>query len=165
MLPQKLYDGFNNGEALLAKLNNVIPARTPVILKGDSYASLLFTILPSQTYPEEEGIMKGTLLKKTGLKSKTFYTVGVKSGQPCITLALTNSVAANQCYILKEDMDALGLTETQYNLDFDNIPAVNGVEAAAAKPQTSKTYDLQGRPAAADAKGIVIENGETVIKK
>ena len=158
-------DGFNGGEAQLAKLTDVIPARTPVILKGDSYASLLFPILPSQTYPEEEGIMKGTLLKKTGLKSKTFYTVGVKSGQPCITLALTNSVTANQCYILKEDMEALGLTETQYNLDFDGLTAVNDVDAAADKPQTSKTYDLQGRPATADAKGIVIENGETVIRK
>lgn len=156
--------GFDNGKMLLFPMNDIIPARTPVILKGDSYATLLFPILPSQTYPEEEGLMKGTLLKKTDLKSKTFFTVTVKSGQPCISLALTNSVTANQCYILKDDMDALGLTETQYDIDFGNITAIKDINAAKAEP-ASKTYDLQGRLADGQAKGILIESGKAVLKK
>ena len=157
-------DGFSNDTPQLGIVQDIIPAHTPVILKGDSYASLLFPIIPAQTFPEEEGLMKGTLLKKTGLKSKTFYTVGVKSGKPCISLSLTNSVTANQCYILKEDMDALGLTANQYDFDFDNATAVSDVESANAKPQTSATYDLQGRKATDETTGIVIEDGNKVLK-
>ena len=156
--------GFHNGNVQLAPVSDIIPARTPVIIKGDSYAAPLFTIVPSQTYPEEEGLLKGTLLKKTGLKSKTFYTVSVKSGQPCIAQALTNSVSTNQCYILQEDMDALGLTETQYNIDFDNITAVDDIKAAESETAPG-VYDLQGRPADEQTKGIVIESGKTVLKK
>ena len=157
--------GFDNGTPSLTKVSGNIPAHTPVILKGESYANLFFPIVASQTPQEEEGLMKGTLLKKTGLKSKTFYTVGVKSGKPCISLALTNSVSANQCYILKEDMEALGLTENQYVLDFDNATAVNSVEDTNIEAKSSKTYDLQGRPTTNDAKGVVIEDGKAVLNK
>ena len=156
-------EGFANGYAALAKVTGTIPAHTPVILKGEGYANLQFPILPSQTFPEEEGIMKGTLLKKTGLKSKTFYTVAVKSGKPCISLALTNSVNANQCYILKEDMEALGLTESLYELDFE-ATAVKNIESQETGVKSSATYDLQGRPATNGTQGIVIENGSKVLK-
>lgn len=156
--------GFAGDAPQLAKVNDTIPARTPVILKGGSYAQLIFPIIPSQTYPAEEGIFKGTLLKKTGMKSKTFYTVSVKSGQPCLSLALTNSVTANQCYILKEDMEALGLNESQYDLDFDDLTAIDDVKTAETETG-SGIYDLQGRPADEQAKGIIIESGKTVLKK
>lgn len=157
-------DGFTNGEAQLGIIRDIIPAHTPVILKGESYASILFPIIPAQTISGEETLMKGTLLKKTGLKSKTFYTIAVKSGKPCIALSLTNSVTANQCYIPKEDMDALGLTENQYDLDFDNATAISEVEVSGSRPQSSNTYDLQGRPATESTQGIVIENGKKILK-
>ena len=135
-----------------------------MILKGDNYASLQFPIIPAQTISEEEGLMKGTLQKKTGMKSKTFYTVAIKSGTPCLSLSLTNSVTANQCYILKEDMEALGLTENQYDLDFNNATAIKEVETLESGVKSGATYDLQGRPAAQDAKGIVIEKGKKIKK-
>ena len=156
-------EGFANGYAALAKVTGTIPAHTPVVLKGEGYANLQFPILPSQTFPEEQGIMKGTLLKKTGLKSKTFYTVAVKSGKPCISLALTNSVNANQCYILKEDMEALGLTESLYELDFE-ATAVKNIESQETGVKSGATYDLQGRPTTNGTQGIVIENGSKVLK-
>lgn len=158
-------DGFDTNGPSLRTIDGTIPAHTPVILKGDSYAALQFPIVPAQTFPEEEGLMKGTLLKKTGLKSKTFYTVAIKSGKPCISLALTNSVNANQCYILKEDMEALGLTEAQYEIDFDSATAVNDVQAAQQESKDGKTYDLLGRPADEDASGVVIRDGKTILQK
>ncbi|MBP5629330.1 MAG: DUF3472 domain-containing protein [Bacteroidaceae bacterium] len=156
--------GFDNGVPALTTVTGTIPAHTPVILKGDNYASLHFPIINAQTFSEEEGLMKGTLQKKTGMKSKTFYTVAVKSGTPCIALSLTNSVTANQCYILKEDMEALGLTESQYNLDFDNATAIKEVESQESGVKSNATYDLQGRPATEATKGIVIEKGKKVKK-
>ncbi|MBP5361245.1 MAG: DUF3472 domain-containing protein [Bacteroidaceae bacterium] len=154
--------GFDNGAPTLTTMTGTIPAHTPVILKGENYAALQMPIIPAQTFPEEEGLMKGTLLKKTGLKSKTFYTVAVKSGKPCLALSLTNSVTANQCYILKEDMEALGLTENQYDFDFDSATAIKEVESQESGVKSGATYDLQGRPATEATQGIVIEKGKKI---
>lgn len=156
--------GFNEDGPLLEQVYDTIPARTPVILHGTGYQACVFEIIPEQNYPTEESIMQGTLLKKTGMKSKTYYTVGTKSGQPTISLTLGTTVNANQCYIPKEVMDELGFTESQYIIDFDNTTAVDDAAAPETKT-TTKTYDIQGRETDADAEGIVIKNNQKVLNK
>lgn len=148
----------------LEEVADTIPARTPVILKGDSYASFMFDIVTKDEQSADSSIVKGTLLKKSGMKSKTFYTITAKAGKPVIALSLGSTVNANQCYILKEDMEKLGLTENQYAIDFDNLTGIDDIKTSQATTDT-KAYDLQGRETSADAKGIIIKNHKTILNK
>lgn len=158
--------GFDANGPLLEEVTDTIHARTPVILHGDNYGSYTFSIIPEQNFPTETSIFTGTLLKKSGLKSKTFYTVTAKSGKPCIALTLGTTVNANQCYITKEVMDELGLTESQYDIDFDNITAAKAINANGTTQNTdTQAYDLQGRPTNANANGIIIKDGQTIRNK
>ena len=154
-------DSFDANGPLLAPIDGKIPARTPVILRGTAYGNYFFGIVPEQNFPTEASILQGTLLKKNGVKSKTVYTLSIKNGKPTFALSLGTSINANQCYIAKEDLEALGLTESQYAIDFDNITAVDDATATEAKAN-GKAYDIQGRETSADAKGIVIKNNQKV---
>ena len=60
-------------------------------------------------------------------------------------------------------MEALGLTESLYELDFE-ATAVKKVESQEPGVSNGATYDLQGRPATNGTQGIVIENGSKVLK-
>ena len=62
-------------------------------------------------------------------------------------------------------MEALGLTEAQYEIDFDSATAVKDVQAAQQESKDGKTYDLLGRPADEDASGVVIRDGKTILQK
>lgn len=156
--------GFNNLGPELAELGDTIPSHTPTILKGDSYGSYTFEIIPEFNDSIPNTLLQGTLLKKSGFKSKTVYTVTAKSGQPVISLSLGTTVNANQCYILKEDMESLELNETQYTIDFDNLTAVDKIEAGKKQSET-KAYDLQGRETSPNAKGLLIKDHKTILNK
>lgn len=148
----------------LEQLGDTIPARTPVVLKGESYGGYMLEIVPGSVGQSDSTIVRGTLLKKRGLKSKTFYTIVAKSGKPVIALALGSTVNANQCYILKEDMESLGLTATQYTIDFDKLTSVDDIKAQTTI-SNGKAYDLQGREANSDTKGIIIKDHKTILNK
>ena len=135
---------------------------TEITSKGEA-VRYAFRIITKPNLAKKDPRSREYIYTRTGLKSKTFYTVAVKSGKPCISLALTNSVNANQCYILKEDMEALGLTESLYELDFE-ATAVKNIESQETGVKSGATYDLQGRPATNGTQGIVIENGSKVLK-
>lgn len=149
---------------VLEQLGDTIAAHTPVVLRGSSYGVCNLKVIPRQTINDQETIVRGTLLKKSGLKSKTYYTIGSKSGKPVISLAMGSTVSANQCYILKEDMDSLGLIETQYVINFDHLTGIDNVNAAETTTST-KAYDLQGRLTSPDTKGIIIKNRKTILNK
>ena len=121
-------------------------------------------IVTKENNTADASIVRGTLLKKAGLKSKTFYTITAKSGKPVIALSLGSTVNANQCYILKEDMENLGLTESQYAINFDKFTGIEDIENTQAQTG-SDTYDLQGRKISADSKGIIIKNHKTILNK
>lgn len=157
--------GFNENGPLLEQVFDTIHAQTPVILRGTGYGNYAFGIIAEQNYPSAEHIMQGTLLKKSGLKSKTFYTITTKSGKPAIALTLGSSVGANQCYILKETMEALNLNESQYIIDFDNLTAVGDATKDQPQATSGKAYDLQGRETAPDSQGIIIKNHQKVINR
>lgn len=157
-------DTLTNYGPTFTLLEDTITARTPVIISGTPYGTPEFSVLQSQTLPTQKYVVKGTLLKKTGLKSRTYYTVSLKQGKPVLALTMGTSVNANQCYVLKEDMDELGLTETQYDIDFDNITAVDDITAAKTDKPT-KAYDLQGRRIDPASKGIIIKDHKTILNK
>ncbi len=158
--------GFDSDGPLVEEVLDTIHARTPVILSGTSYGSYLFQIIPEQNYPTETSLMQGTLLKLSGLKSQSFYTVTTKSGKPTIALSMSTTVNANQCYILKEDMEALNLTESQYEIDFGNILAAKAIEGETT-PQDGDgaAYDLLGRPANEQTEGIIIHNNRKTLNR
>ncbi len=156
--------GFTSDGPSLEQFGDTVPARTPAILKGDAYGSYTLGVIPCQNTDDNEGAVCGTLMKKSGMKSKTFYTFTSKSSKPALALALGTTVNANQCYVTKEDMDALGLEETQYILDFDNATAVDNIKSQTAG-SNGKAYDLQGRKTNPDTKGIVIMNRKTSLNK
>lgn len=158
-------DGLDGNGPLLSPVTDTIFARTPVILKGDSYGNYLFTILQSRTLREVSTPLQGTLLRKTGLKTRNFYTVTARNGVPMLSQTVGTTVNANQCYILKETMDSLGLTEARYTIDFNNITAVSTAVAESKEKDDTRAWNLRGQIADPDAKGIIIRKGQKVLNR
>lgn len=169
ILPQGLtaytLDGFNEYGPQLSPVGDTLFARTPVILQGESYGSYRLSILQSRTLKSIQTPLQGTLLKKTGLKIRSVFTVTIKSGKPSIALAVAGSVNANQCYIPKQVMDSLGLTEDTYAIDFDNITGINSAENTPSLQTTNQAWDIQGRATKPESKGIVIQKRRKVLNK
>lgn len=158
-------DGFDQDGPTLSPVGDTVFARTPVILQGQSYGSYKLTVIQGRTLKAVHTPLQGTLLKKTGLKTRSVYTITTKNGQPTISLAMAGNVNANQCYILKQDMDSLGLTENSYVIDFNNITAIPSATQTPAPKADNKAWDIQGRATTPDAKGIIIRNGAKVMNK
>lgn len=158
-------DGFDQDGALLSPAGDTVCARTPVILHGQSYGTYKLAVIQSRTIRQISTPLQGTLLKKTGMKTRSVYTISLKSGQPTVSLAVVGTVNANQCYILKQDMDSLGFTQTSYPIDFNNITGLSDAKANASATTDSRTWDIQGRATEPDAKGIVIRKGQKLLNK
>lgn len=158
-------DGFDQDGATLSPVGDTLYARTPAILQGQSYGTYKLAVLQSRTIRQINTPLQGTLLKKTGLKARSVYTVSLKSGKPTISLAVAGNVNANQCYIPKQDMDSLGLTQTSYPIDFNNITGISSAASTPSAKAAGRAWDIHGRATEPDAKGIIIRKGQKLLNK
>lgn len=152
-----------DGVIKLSAMTGVVPAHTPVLIKGEPSTMVTLGVAAPKSAPYEyRNIFKGNLLKSTNLQKNQYYILSTNNGEPKMKKAmLSNQVNDNEIYIAKEG----NMPDLQYySFDFDNI--IDSVDDAAVPQATAPTtcYDLQGRPVKADAKGIHIE-GNKVVKK
>ena len=151
----------NEGVVGLTKVESqLIPAGSPVILKGDKKTAYELTIdLTATGAPVENNVFAGNLLPLKDMEEGGAYIVkalddNTAAMQPCPE----SGVPANQVYILKgenvPDVDHL-------TFDFNGAEGIKGVTNDTA---AGVRYDLQGRRAAENAQGILVEKGKKVKK-
>ena len=150
---------ISNSEVTLQKVDSLLPAHTPAILRGTNLGSYTIQISARQSKPLDSPWLKGTLLKTSLSKPRSVYTVMVKSGKPCLSLYSGLSISANQCYVPKDSIDLANVTATTIPLNFDG--AMDGISDNLSQPTdpNAPTYDLQGHKVSAPQNGIYIQNG------
>ncbi len=155
-----------DGVIKLSQIEGIVPAMTPVLLKGTGYATVTFEVLGHQTPSYDGGnLFVGTMFAKTGMAKRTYYALKTSNGTSVMKLGLVSSnISENQAYILAED--ALPSLDT-YTFDFDDlVSSIDDMALPAADTGTAetKTYDLQGRPSEAETSGIYIQDHKKVLK-
>ncbi len=153
-----------DGVIKLSPVTGVVPALTPVLIKGDPNATLTFAIAAPLAAPyDNSNKFSGSLLKNTLLKKNEYYTLKINENKPMMKKAILSGQAAdNEIYIVKtESMPDL----QYYTFDFDDlIDNVSDATAENAVPNSEHAYDLQGRPTETDKAGLYIINHKVVKK-
>lgn len=145
----EVYTGYsvsNDGVIKLCKYNEkILPASTPVLIKGEKSEKIVFEIVGHEVSPfTADNLFGGCLFKNTTLKKKQYYTLKLDSNNnPIMKQAAMSSLAgANDIYVeLIGDRPNLA----QYTFDFENI--IEGVKTSTIKSKRKKsvTYDVLGR--------------------
>ncbi|MGN1236517.1 MAG: discoidin domain-containing protein, partial [Bacteroidaceae bacterium] len=154
-----------DGVIKLSLLKDTIPARTPVLVKGNPSENIVFAVAANslQTY-EGPNRFSGCLFKPSTLKKNEYYVLSTSNGEPKMKRALlSNLVSDNEIYIAKSaEMPDL----QYYTFDFDNI--IDGIcdtpTSTNLDNNNGKIYDLQGRSATASQNGLYIINNKVVKK-
>lgn len=142
-----------DGLKLVLEEQSVVPACTPVILAGTP-GSYVFT---GTGEASEDSYTTGLL---TGVLRATVIDDGYvlqqqagKVGFYCVDPNNPKTVPANRCYL------SIPATVKMFNLE-----VADGIESIMTNT-TSKAYDLNGRPATSNTRGVEITNGHKVLKK
>lgn len=152
------YTGTLSGNSLsLTQITGVIPAKTPVVLKGNS--SVTFKKNLEVKDPISNNSLEGCIASKE--------TSSVSGGTVCV-LGYENekvgfykyegTLAANKAYLVVPTNAAKGLS-------IEIGGETTGIKNVSAVAKSGVMYNLAGQRVNADAKGMVIINGKVVIKK
>ena len=146
----------------LTKIEDVIPAKTGVILEGTATSAALPLTTTEGT--ASKGGLVGTLTNKTITAGTTDYLVlGTKDGALGFYLpnAASTSIGANKAYFeLNGQASAMS-----YAINFGTV---TGIASATINKQNSTNayYDLSGRRITSPVKsGLYISNGKKIIVK
>ena len=150
-----------DGVIKLTEITGIIPARTPVLLRGESYGKFTANIVNTPDTITAANIFKGTFFRNNSLPKGSILTLATSNGNPVMKKPVLSTVNANQIYLpLESAMPDLAL----YTFDFDNIiDHVNGV-MQVPNSANSNTYNLNGALTPTTVKGhIYIKNHRKVI--
>lgn len=147
-------------DAFARKLNDTIPANTPVLVYADEAVDLLFSGRLTAQEPVKSGILTGVFRETTA--QATSYILEVQAnGEPRLLLApaSSTSVGPSRAYIA-----ALPTGSTsQLNIQWDEVPS--GIMPILMDKKDGTIYDLQGRKCQPVRPGIYIQGGRKVIYK
>lgn len=152
------------GVLKLHQLNDTVPPRTPVILRGNPYDKFNVQIFGGNDTLAMHNLLRGVFFRNQSLQRGTFMTLGTTNGQPVMKKPALPVVNANQVYLpLTDDMPNL----STYTIDFDNvIDGINDAHTATADDANAPTYTIDGRRATNTVKGnIYIRNHRKVLAK
>lgn len=152
-----------DGIIKLTPVSGVIPARTAVLVKGTPSTYITFGIAANSTPAySKTNVFSGSLFKNTSLKKNEYYVMTAVKGVPKMKRAIVANLGGdNELYIAKTaEMPNL----QYYEFDFDDI--IDGISdtSTPAATATGQTYDLQGRPTAAERHDLYIINNKVVKK-
>lgn len=140
-------------------IGSTIPAKTPVILKGEPKAELSLTVLNGDYSLAVNNILSGTTVKPA--EGLTRYAGALDdNGYLCFKKLRSSSVNANEAFLPQSLVEGAGtMIPTDVNTGIEEV-------AADAIPSREGIYDLQGRRVASPAKGqVYIINGSKVLVK
>lgn len=153
----------SDGVLKLHQLNDTVPPRTPVILRGEAYDKFAVEIFGGNDTLGVRNLLRGVFFRTQSLPKGTFMTLSTSGGKPVMKKPALPVVNANQVYLsLADDMPNL----STYTLDFDNvIDGINDATSTPASDKNSPAYTIDGRRAVNTVKGnIYIRNHRKVLE-
>ena len=166
-----IVSSIENGYAIMAEVEGVIPAATPVILKNvGSVGSYDFSYSADKADAIDENLLEGSIVNRYVLENA--YVLGIKDNKPGFYLAEMNQLSdaafknnANKAYLPARKLTA-GSDAPYYSFRFEG-EGTTGVEEVKTENGNVKTvYDLTGRRVEeVTAPGIYIVNGKKVLVK
>lgn len=139
-------------------LGSTIPAKTPVVLKGEPSAKIELTVLNGDYSLAVNNILTGTTVIPSN-REERYVGANDDNGHLCFK-RVRSSINANEAYIPASFIEgSKSMIPTDVN---------TGIEEVAAEAISSREgiYDLQGRRVASPAKGqVYIINGSKVLVK
>lgn len=143
----------------LNKLNSLVPAKTPVVLKG-APGTYAFTIANDVVgFPLIENDLKGTAEE---IEAAGNYVLAQPEGKPVgFYLAETGKIKAGKAYL--EGNSNTGPLVKAFYFDSNRETAIENVNANV-NVNEGVVYDLNGRRVSKAQKGIYIINGKKVLK-
>ncbi len=143
-------------EVYLTEINATVPAKTPVILKTDTDGDMNFSLSVSRNNEPyaKTNLLQGTLTRTAMSNIGNFYQPAAEG----MKLSTVNYVAANKAYLVQPE-----------NATAETYAYVIGVPSAIEKIEqdkgTAKAYDLSGRTADGNSRGIRIIDGRKVLNR
>lgn len=137
-----------NGYATLKALGSSVPAGSPFVLKSEADTVHLGLENDNSAESIETGLT-GTF-QSVGV-SGNIYLLGEQDGTPGLLrrAETTGRVSANTAYLLDEALtDNFLAFRTDASVGIDHVPTTDG---------SATYYDIGGRPAGKDARGIVVD--------
>jgi hypothetical protein len=164
-----IVSSIENGYAIMAEVEGVIPAATPVILKNvGSVGSYDFSYSADKSDAIDENLLEGSIVNRYVLENA--YVLGIKDNKPGFYLAEMNQLSdaaflnnANKAYLRATNVTGASLSA---NLRFDFGGTTGISEVKGQSGEVKAIFDLTGRRVEAiTAPGIYIVNGKKVLVK
>ena len=165
-----IVSSIENGYAIMAEVEGVIPAATPVILKNvGSVGSYDFTYSADKADAIDENLLEGSIVDRYVLENA--YVLGIKDNKPGFYLAEMNQLSAtafknnaNKAYLPASAVPVTAQGAANFSFRFeDGTTAIENVEV---ENEVKAIYDLTGRRVEEiAAPGIYIVNGKKVLVK
>lgn len=153
----------------VAKEGDVLPAGTPVFLKGTAGETYILPASSGTTIDltSYTNLLKGSATEHTAQTDGTkYYVLTAKSrtdNTPVIKRLATgenNYIPAGYAYLTKSDAQQ---SPAFFNISFNTTEGINAVKNATDSENI--TYDLEGRRVTNPHKGIYIKDGKKVVLK
>lgn len=148
-------NSINNGVVQMQRLYDRLPAGTPAIIVGDKNESITLHISAPTTATLSENKLKGVFYSET---HNNAYVLNPETG--LFNKAANGMVSQNNVYLLLDNTET---TPETLSPDFNDTPT--GITSTNKDDDHStKTYDIQGRPATSSYKGIVIKGKNKIMQ-
>ena len=154
--------GHDGAAITKSAVASIVPANTPLLLKGDANASYTIPIaLTDGTAPAGNLLKAGTGANVAPESGKTKYALSVEGGEACFKkITAARAIPVGKAYL--EFNETIAAREF-LGLDGD-ATGIDNLTPSLSKGE-GEYYDLQGRKVAQPTKGLYIVNGKKVIVK
>lgn len=149
-----------DGVATLERVMNRLPACTGAIIRGENNEKVTFSIVAPTLSTIQGNMLKGTCLKRTDLKKKTFYSLSTSNGNPVLKQAQIGTLNANTVYV-QYDEDKIP-EFSLITLDFKDVPV--NVKSAKVIDNNQAIYSTLGYKTYGEDNGILIKNRKKFVK-
>jgi len=152
--------GHDGAAITKSDVASIVPANTPLLLKGDANASYNIPIaLTDGTAPAGNLLKAGTGADVSPESGKTKYALSVAGGEACFKkITAARAIPAGKAYLQFDETIA---AREFLGLDGD-ATGISDLTPSLSKGE-GEYYDLQGRKVAQPTKGLYIVNGKKVI--
>lgn len=147
----------NDGVIKLTEITDMVPAQTPVLLRGEPYAKFALDIYPSAKATQPANLFNGSYFRDTTFPKGSIFTLSSTNGKPVMKKPALGLVSANQIYI---PVDSFLPQMDTYTFDFDElVDNVSGAPLTTEVAASPMVYDIYGKRVMHTVKGnIYIRN-------
>jgi hypothetical protein len=160
----------DNTEITLTRKTGVLPAKTPVILKGNPGATIQFVAATASDDDKVDNqALCGTLLGTEMSSDSTYYTLGYTSSSDESTIGFypysALALRSNKAYIAIKPASDASIPSIRFRFDAEEPGNVSAIEQVQIEtPMDAPIFDINGRRVTDMSKpGLYIVGGRKVL--